>query len=342
MASLHFFNPENDMALSSGSAWYTPSKGALTVRGAGQLLPMWWADEGDYILVSKPADIGELERLMSDYNLAGAVVESAPNPSLTPEPWGWSPYTARQFELAGICPTLLPSIEQLEALRQLSHRRTTITLHHLINTPSQLCPIEATSLNEAVEAVKSFDGRAVAKLPWSSSGRGVIYSESIPDATFREYLQGMIRRQGSVLIEPHHNRISDFAMLFYINSNGTVDYRGLSTFLTDSRGSYLGNVVASQSEIQRIISVDPHPWIQPLSDALSRIADGNYTGWAGIDMLVGADNKGDKVVIPGIEINWRRTMGVAALSIAGRLLPEQPLLLTLTPAGIRLGNSTNF
>ncbi len=319
MASLHLFNPENDFALALGRRSFTPDKGALAIRRDGRLLPLWWAEDGDAILVDSADAEAEAISLKEKFGLKGDVVTSAPDGYL-PEPWGWSHYTRRLFHAAGVDDALLPEEDYLDSLRELSHRRTAITVNRLLSTPGHLMPHEARTPHDAFQIIDGMHGgNAVVKLPWSSSGRGVLYAADIPRTTLETYITGMIRRQGSVTVEPRYSRLRDFAMLFYCDG-ASVSYRGLSTFATDNHGFYAGNIVAPQSEIAAIIGLDTAPLITPLCRALSRVAlRAGYRGWIGVDMLVYRAADCSEQIAPCIEINFRRTMGVAALYAATRI-----------------------
>lgn len=332
MASLHLFNPENDLALAAGNASFTPPAGALAVRHAAEPLPLWWAEAGDAVLVSGPEIAEKAMRIKSMYNLNGEIVSKAPI-GLHPDPWGWSAYTCRLFEDAGVACDMLPSNSEIESIRALSHRRTAIEIHRRLSTHESRMPIEALTVQDAMQAVDRW-GNAVVKLPWSSSGRGVIYSNAAPRSTFENYVRGMIRRQGSVTVEPRYNRLLDFAMLFHAGDNNVI-YRGLSMFATDGRGFYNGNLIASQKQIARQIGSGYKEFIKPLEEALTDIAGKLYSGWIGVDMLV-YESGGKKLIAPCIEVNMRRTMGVAAMHIAEKLKPCRPMVLRVSPSGIEL------
>ncbi len=331
---LHFFNPENDLALAADMAGFTPPRAALMLRQAGALFPMWWANEDDAILVEDATKATEAEKLRRQYGLKGRIVMTAPADK-TPQPWGWSKYTRRVFSQVGVPDSLLPNDIQLEQLRELSHRRTTIDVHKALGTSQELMPVEAFHLDNAIEAVDRFE-KAVIKLPWSSSGRGVIYSSQAPRETLVNYIAGMINRQGSVTIEPHFDRVNDFATLFYCNET-TVEYRGLSMFATDGRGFYAGNIVASQQRLQQLLGFDITPYTEALRQALIPILTNRYYGWVGVDMLTYRTINGGIEIAPCIEVNLRMTMGVAAMHVAQKIkLPQNEAILKVTPSGIRI------
>lgn len=333
MSQLHLFNPENDLALAIAPRQFTPPKGALAIRRAGQLLPLWWAGNDDYVLVDDNNAIAEAEIIKRRYGLGGSAVYTAPKGAV-PKPWGWSLYTREVFRHAGIDNGFLPDDGQLEKLRLMSHRRTTIAIHRLIGTPPHMMPTEAASLTEAMKTIDDI-GDAVVKLPWSSSGRGVIYSASTPSDTFRNYVAGMINRQGSVLIEPRYDRTDDFALLFYC-SDGKASFRGLSMFATDGKGFYGGNLVMPQEEIRKLIDLDITTRAESLQKAITIEIAPYYTGWLGVDMLKYRTADGSIAIASCIEVNLRMTMGVAAMAVASHLENDTPMMLRVDPIGIVL------
>lgn len=334
MPRIHLFNPENDLALADNHANYTPPAAALRLRRGGALLPMLWADDSDAILVPDTSCMEEADRLRALFGLRGSPVTHSPA-GFVPDPWGWSEYTASAFRRAGVDTSLLPGAATLSTLRNLSHRRITVAIHHCLGTDPSLTPVEAKSVEELSEAVARFGGDAVVKLPWSSSGRGVILTGSMDRENLWRISAGSIRRQGSVMIEPRFDRIADFAMLFHC-SEGTARFEGLSAFATDSRGAYLGNIIAPQERIASRIDAGISDFEQPLSDALTRLVAPHYSGWCGIDMLTYRTPSGGKEIAPCIELNLRRTMGVAALCAARRmpLSPSSEKILSVSPRGI--------
>lgn len=334
MPSTFFFNPENDLALAVGSPRFTPPKGALAVRRAGRLLPLFWAGADDEVLVDSLDCAEEAERLKSRFGLDGHIVTTA-QPYNVPEPWGWSLYTRNLFADSGIDASMLPDDTTLETLRQLSHRRTSIDINRDLGIDSDLLPVEAATLEDARKAIGHW-GKAVIKLPWSSSGRGVIYSFASPEETLHGYLRGMIRRQGSVILEPYRDRIQDFAMLFYSDGT-TARFRGLSMFITDGRGFYSGNLVMRQEDMSGRLPFDHRIWASRLEHSLTKIIAPAYRGWMGVDMMTCRGLDGNMEVVPCVEINLRKTMGVAALFAAQRIsTPGSVHRLSTGPDGIEI------
>lgn len=331
---VHLFNPENDLALASGLEHFTPPKGALAIRRAGQWLPMFWASDGDTIICDRPVD-ENLVFYAGRYGLCGNAAETIVTDSVA-MPWGWSMYTRNELMRRGISAEAMPDPKDLEKLRALSHRRTSITINRALGIPDSMLSVEAATTDEALEAIRRW-GEAVIKLPWSSSGRGVFYSSQIPAEKLESYIGGMISRQGSVTVEPKLNRLQDFAALFHCDDK-KAEYRGLSVFATNHAGFYEGNIVAPQKQLSRRLGADIRPITDELEKVLSDIIAPHYNGWLGIDMMKYISADGRQEIAPCIEMNLRMTMGVAALHAAEKVysVERSEMLLKVSPEGVCL------
>ena len=330
---VHLFNPENDLALAADTAHFTPPKAARALHAAGALLPLWWADEGDVVIA--PDDmVAEAYRLCRRYGLRGSVARGLdPSIPCCTLPWGWSTDARRQLIDAGVGKEFLPTDSQLARHRMLSHRRISAKLLELIGEKPELIPTEARTLQEAMDAIGRYDGDAYIKLPWSGSGRGVFRTKGMPEGKLKDYITGFIRRQGSLMVEKTREKEKDFALLFEATETG-VGFRGVSSFITDPRGAYGGNLVAPQADIIREAGVDPLFMAPTLERALSRIIGTDYRGWLGVDMMT--ERVGGRLeIVPCVEVNLRMTMGVAALLIREKLPDGAPkALLSLKNGGL--------
>ena len=119
----------------------------------------------------------------------------------------------------------------------------------------------------------------------------------------------------------YEDKVLDFAMEFYVNEDGSVDFLGYSVFHADTNGTYGYNYVESQEELlQRISPLPTSPkGEERLLDRLidyhkAHLSIVNYSGPVGIDMLKTADGH----IHPCLEMNFRMNMGILAL-----LLQEQ-------------------
>ncbi|MCM1137448.1 MAG: hypothetical protein NC453_02565 [Muribaculum sp.] len=324
---LHLFNPENDLALALGCRNYTPPPHAAALHRAGALFPAWWAEDGDVIYAPSSFE-KEAEWLRSQFGLNCNIISQ--NEPVIPLPWGWSLDAKRQFLNAiksGIkyWPPALPSDEQIEQIRQLSHRRSSIKILRELDLDVAL-PVETSDPNLVI-AMENTNPGCFIKSPWSSSGRGVFNAVSLDETTLCQRVEGIIRRQGSVMVERGLHRTMDFAALFHASPDG-VKFKGLSIFNTENRGLYCGNLVAPQHYLEQILShhldIDNlHIIIYNLERILSSLIGCAYTGWLGIDMMTYMENGMDKIM-PCVELNLRMTMGVAAMKIQEKLNLPNP------------------
>ena len=317
------FNPENDLALASGSRVYTPPQNAALLAHCGALLPMWLAGTGDTVIADKSGVEDWIDKIGSMFDLDVNVSPIAPSQSKG-EPWGWSPAIITTLTRAGIDRLNLPDDSAIERMRQLSHRRTSIEINRNLALRGITTPppaIEAFNQKEMVDAIKQFKGNFVMKSPWSSTGRGVFLSSRTNVNAILTNAEGIIRRQGSVIIEPLLDRQSDFAMLFYAK-NGKVSYRGLSLF--DTIGTaYTGNLLLPETTMVKLIEdqlndINLSVISAELETVLSDIIKNDYTGWLGIDMMIQTNRQ----LAPCIEINLRKTMGVVAMILRDKFISE--------------------
>ncbi len=304
--TLYIFNPENDMALADGHPGYTPPVQIQQMRRELWWLPQWWAEDEDIVWN------GEDRLTLSD------------NTKVLP--WGWSPALCHQLKQAGVQESLLPSQKELEQIRQLSHRQTAVLLlqelrdelpldGHLAGN-SVLC----RSIEEAKETVNEY-GEALLKSPWSSSGRGLMKTDN---PQWKPWARRILKAQGSVVVEQFLHKVSDFALEFWLDGKGGVEYRGLSLFYTNERGAYLGNWVAPEEQkLAWLARYIPLQYLQAIRAWwTARLSRFDYVGPVGIDMMLAQEG-----ICLCIEVNWRWTMGLVSCLVAeqgryGRMVVE--------------------
>lgn len=324
---LYLFNPENDLALALGCRHYTPPPHASQLHRAGALLPAWWADENDGIIAPYPWAQKDAEWLKSRWGLSfGIGLPSAP---YSPMPWGWSEDARRQFAIAGAEASTLPSDSTLHTLRQLSHRRSSITILSALGLDN-LLPEEVNEPERALQLETERPGHYF-KSPWSCSGRGVFCAQGLTPKVVLDKTAGIIHRQGSVMAELGYRKIAETGALFHSDGK-KIRFRGLSMFLTEPRGAYTGNIIAPQDYF--FSRIDSLGLLNELTDTTCRLEEilgrmllPHYTGWLGIDMMVYEGDDRLPHLHPCIELNLRMTMGVAAMKIAERLSPTRPMLM---------------
>lgn len=311
-----WFNPWNDIALAKNVEAFTPPPAAAALARAGQLLPLWVAGEGDYVICDGVNDrwLGEIKSRM---DLPGEPWNHDAG-DLCPTPWGWSKATRRYFRINGFAGKSLPDDTELDFIRELSHRRTAADVARRLATKLDFAvwptAKEVDSVPELAELLS--DGNCVVKAPWSSSGRGISFSTPETADKVVQRVVGTIKSQGSVMVERAAVRAIDFAMLFTAGDD-CCRYEGLSLFATGPGGEYRSNSVAKQEILQKriedagISAERLHCVRHALCDILYGVTEGRYRGPIGVDMLIDCDG----VLDPVVEINFRYTMGFVALAL---------------------------
>ena len=292
---LHIFNPENDMALASGSPGYTPPANIRAYRRLHWELPRRWAAPDDVVWDGVQ-------------NLAPLFSDEVKVPEICP--WGWSPALVHELELAGVPRRYMPDKEWLAKLRKLSSRASTVETQSILCVDSKYC----LDLDEVLSCLRQW-GDIIMKSPWSSSGKGLMRTDN---PNWQGWVKRILRQQGAVVVERFLDRKQDFALEFWMRE-GRAEYVGLNVFITDAHGHFLGNVEAPEQEKEKqLLLMLANP--QALAEIrewyianLPRIAHW-YEGPVGVDMLVTSDGK----LYPCVEINWRMTMGMACVLASKR------------------------
>lgn len=216
-------------------------------------------------------------------------------------PWGAAP------EVPGIG-------YDAEVLRRLASREQSLELWEKLYEPSLFGPM-TTPKRISEESELPNEGRWVAKLDFSSSGRGVFFPKSIPE------LREMLRRHQELYLEPWLDRVTDRGYEFVRHPDGGIDYLGVHLFTT-GQGRYGASLVAPREvvleQLRRQPTTPSHE--EYVAHLLARLRGYDFHGYAGpfgIDTVVWRD--GDHLrLAPSVEINLRRTMGHIALELSRR------------------------
>lgn len=321
---LFYFNPDNDVALGRGVENYTPPGAAMRLRVAGQLLPLWTGDAGDMVWCTG-VDREWYHRMIDTFGLEARVFDHNYRHGLQMMPWGWSAAARKDFINDGCPEALLPSPAAIERLRLLSHRRTAaqlaMDLREIMPDARFTDPaVEVCSIDGVRDMMQRW-GNVVVKMPWSSSGRGVV-GTSRGMAEAMKVATDSIRLQGSVMIEPEHDKVFDFAKIYQC-SGGECRCLGTSVFATDAHNRYTRNMLACEADRRaEVAKYTDLEHVDRVSEVLKRLIEERiapcYDGIVGVDMLACADGTLDPVV----EVNLRCTMGYVAGAIADRYLAD--------------------
>lgn len=334
MISLHYFNPGSEEAICSGIPNYTPSSNVQRMSKDLACLPIWYAKATDYVWAEGELArkyIAEMRHSFSDLpRLFPEEVQESSVLSLEASPWGVAPNSLRACQqlkkkqnLSLIVPEWHDVYRTLVG-RQMA-REVLLRVKELL--PDIAFPEPPCFCRTPEEVIHYINGSAssfVLKMPFSSSGRGLLW---LPfgrvEEKERQWINGAIRKQGEISIEAVLDKVQDFAMEFYSDGKGKVEYCGLSVFGTLERGAYSGNILGSEAYLMsfllRFVTEELLDRVRrALETALAERYGRLYAGNIGVDMLL--YRQGNEIrIYPCVEINMRQTMGMLAVCLSERI-----------------------
>ena len=329
------FNPEHDLALAANLSNFTAPHAGRQLRADLGYIPAIWAADDDCVLVENTED-AERRFLRLIRRPFGRFIDKEHIRKYDfseIDVWGWD-LAIRAFLLRwGVDDRILSSVTQIDAIRELSHRRYAMQLLERLQMPGTIGKSLEVNQVETILNLLHDGEQLVVKAPWSSSGRGVRFMEGGMNIYDSGWLRHVMSRQGSVMVEPYYNKVKDFGMEFVSDGCGTVSYVGLSLFQT-SNGAYTGNILASEEEkisiLSRYIPIDLLEDVQrKICIDMGALLKGRYAGAFGIDMMVVRRDDGEGFWLhPCVEINLRRTMGHVAISLT-ELSSDLPKLMKI-------------
>jgi len=334
---LHYFNPGHEAAILTASPYYMPPANVLLMQKELAYLPAWGANSDDYVFLSDNQDLSFFKHINQVIGkVATAISPELLNtipPQIRLQPWGLSP------QVVHFCQNINNEYNIDLQIPRWNSRLSHLSSRHFAKGCLQsLCPIIpeiseslipvfVNKLEDIEDIVTKSKNKLLAKAPFSSSGRGLLW---LPfqqlTRTERQILHGILKKQGSVSIESVLNKKIDFAMEFFISEEGSVNFEGYSYFNTNIKGAYTGNLLASQSDIQlkifHYINIDLLERVKTgLYNLIKDSFTGIYSGYIGIDMMIYEENEEFKLH-PCVEINVRNNMGVISLGIVRNYLSK--------------------
>ena len=338
MKDVYLFNPEHDLALAHGAHNYTAPPFARQLRHDLRLLPAWVAPAGAFIAVLDDAPLDEDRVWLSDHHLDVTPVALSQIADLRPcrvHPWGWDAALRYQLLQAGILPEYLPSDEQLDCIRRLSHRRTSIAIHQALGETFSPCPVELSTQEEVVAFMNQHPG-CYLKMPWSGSGKG-IYRVIDPqdDHHVPRWIEGALKRQSSLLCEVGLDLLQDFA-IECVCRDGITQFAGYSVFDSDFHSQFGTGIVAPMEELHEMLTglyPDLDSVIGQMLVVINDLIAPHYNGPLGIDMMLYRDDKGRIVINPCVEVNLRMTMGMITAAMGSRYGLRGSFMITNDASG---------
>ncbi len=279
-------------------------------------LPLWYAGEDDCVVLPNDEHCEYRSKISSFFSVASPFGAEKLKSITACMPWGWSPQVKRRLCVMGF-ENILPSDSCVARIRELSNRKSSIKIlsalkERGVDTPP--LPLYCTTPDDVACFVDSRP-RCVVKAPWSGSGKGIMWGIGRVETPMEHFYKGVIKRQGGVVCEEFLNAKVEFAMEFFTNGNA-VSFAGYSLFKS-FKGSYSGNILASDSDIElflaKYIPLDELLRVKSaLPDVLSSLLCGSgYEGYFGIDMMIYESN-GTMRLNPCMELNLRMNMGMVS------------------------------
>ncbi|MDH6343050.1 hypothetical protein M2480_001410 [Parabacteroides sp. PFB2-12] len=334
--SLHLFNPGYEPGLLPGNQHYMAPKNVCRMREELALLPLWYAEEDDYVWIEHSGSLDFLAGVPAECFRRATPVSrrdwegETSLPPLQAAPWGLSPQSICFLEELSEVPgrdLIVPPWQ--EAYATLAKRQTAAhcldKMRQRARQPLPEAPCFLSSVEELKAYITTHTPPFVLKMPLSSSGRGLLrLDDTIPEKE-GEWINGALRKQGSLSIEKRYQKVRDFALEYQLDARGDIVYHGISLFETAGWKTYCGNLLAGQAEMEGEIAdlvgkeaLEEIKTITP--EVLQELFGGLYTGYLGVDMMVYTDEEGHQRIHPCVEINMRYTMGMVAIRLAERLV----------------------
>ena len=333
MNQLYVFNPDHDLALAHGMTHYVSPASALQFATDAAVLPAWIFDNG-YLLVNEDITDSDFLTLCKRLNIRSQLITNENLSDILEEdgrieviPWGWNYSFHQKMADSGVNSAFLPTMQDLENIRRLSHRRLTIAALQFLNQKNAgndySLPMELTSI-EAVNDFVKVHGDVVLKMPWSGSGRGLRRVIKEMTEHQRGWARQSIRKHGCVMGEIFRNVVQDFAMEFHCGAE--VSFCGYSLFSTHN-GVYQGNVLMSDTAIVSHLAQFISPMqIAETQKSLIQFLETHirpfYKGYVGVDMFVFQEDN-QYHLYPCVEINLRMTMGLLATVFCKKYLGKE-------------------
>lgn len=334
-AKLYYFNPGHEAAILNGSPYYMAPANVVLMQKDLSFLPAWAASPESYVFMDRISDSCFYKYLKENIENIATPITSDYLHTISSQiqvcPWGLSPQVIHFFE--NIRSNYNNNLIIPRWNSELSHLSNRIfakeCLKYLCSiipeVSCNLIPAWVNNIENIEHLVSKSKVRLLAKAPFSSSGRGLLWLPLYQlTRVERQILHGILKKQGSVSIEKVLDKKIDFAMEFNISKSGDTTFQGYSLFYTNNKGGYVSNYLGLQSDILEIISfhIDIN-LLETVKSALIEILSnkfsGIYSGNIGVDMMVYEEN-GKNKLHPCVEINVRDNMGIVALRISQNYL----------------------
>lgn len=298
-----------------------------------QFLPLLYADEEDALLVTHLPSDEYVEELLS-LNLFKKIpsfmqIDERSVKQFKVQPWAASMQVEKWAKKRGFFYDEPP----FEVVKKVNSKA--FTFEH--------CPqLDSSKLvrneEELEEVLKKRESKIVLKSCFGVAGRGHFFiEEDFDPIALKRFAEMQFSQDLPLIVEPWLLRVLDFSTQWKIGKDKNICYLGATRMGNSSRGTYLGTITGPEQELFASF----HSYIEVHKthalSLLEKIAGMGYYGYVGLDAFL-YQEKGEIKLYPIVEMNARRTLGLAALEFQARFFKER--ILTLKFASFSKGKSS--
>ncbi|KAA0109552.1 hypothetical protein CIW47_10810 [Mycolicibacterium sp. P1-5] len=220
-------------------------------------------------------------------------------------------------------------VPSVDVVARVNSKTWSNTLARTLGLPG--CASVVRSVSELCSAAQEFGPSVVVKDPYGVSGRGALRVNS--PGVLRAVQRVLSRQEGEgrtveLLVQPEFPKKCDFSGHLQVNRDGMSRFLGVQVMVNDGF-RHLGSGPAG-AELTDLL--DRHGYRHVLADVGAALADEGYHGPIGVDSMVLEDNS----LVPVLEINARRSLGLLAL-LAGHRVAQTGLACHLWQLELTLG-----
>ncbi len=335
MHDIFLFNPTGEMAIANGTNSYTPPKRLQIFEEDLSIITSFFAQENDYIITKQFPDLYYLEKWqelgLENLKYVGLQKITNLHQINSLKPWSWNQVSHYKFrDIKKQCSEQFknsPNFSWIQEHKIFFSRQTTNNVQKLISESFSsdivAIPVPAISYNnyDDLNTWLINTPKAILKMPWSSSGRGIhVIDKSQNKPANPEWIKGSIKQQGFITAEPLLNKQEDFSFQFYLHQTGEIDFKGVSYFINDNKGHFIGGNIHQTNLRQKINAYLTKNAIdhtaEILINALKQISPQTfYEGPIGIDAIAYLNEDNKLKIHPCVDINWRYNMGVVNITL---------------------------
>ncbi len=348
--NIFYFNPEAEEHIAALPGTFQPKKKLLSLIEDLEILAAFFARRDDVLLMRKPPSLEHLTKLakvgfilpeIETLTGAGEIAEDSllwKRRIHSLRPWSSSPDLSSQLgKLLPLCSPKETSSLWSDKNEKLFSKTEQSDFFQQWMDSSAICKT-SDEINAALKLFRSRGyQRSMIKAPVSAAGKGLAIAPSGQPLFGRNlnFALQVIEKQGSVLLEPFHERIFDFSVQFSIEKDRSIQTMGMLRQLVSEKGLYHGTIAPIKfcqnldPELAQFLMNKVLPQYESdgkfVGQLLKFAASADYIGPLGVDAYVYRDPDGQFKHRVICEMNPRYTMGRLTLELKKQISPGKNL-----------------